>query len=315
LVELLGIAFPSTKRRALMRIFTRVLQAKGLLAASLAFALAGAGCTMAPDYYPRKGDAKPHAGVARAKTLPIHGIDVSRWQGEIDWNSVRDAGTRFAFVKATEGGDHLDPAFNRNWTGAKAAGVPVGAYHFVYWCRSAQEQAKWFVQHIPTDPDSLPPVLDVEWNGSSQTCPKKIPREIALEKIRVTLAELERHTGKKPIIYTDITFHEEVLRGELNEYPFWIRSVAAEPHERYSSRPYALWQWTTTGRVPGIKGDVDRNAFHGTERQWVAFLDRSRRQDDEPAAPSPGLPSPGLTPPAAVAEVEATASVRSYLPF
>ncbi|PSC02996.1 glycoside hydrolase [Alsobacter soli] len=302
----------------------------GLLGAvALTLSVALAGCTMAPDYYPRKGDVKPHPGVARAKSLPIHGIDVSRWQGEVDWNQVRNAGTRFAFIKATEGGDHIDPAFSRNWAGAKAAGVPVGAYHFVYWCRSAQEQARWFVQHIPTDPDALPPVLDVEWNGSSQTCPKKIPRELALEKIKIMLAELERHTGKRPIIYTDITFHKDVLEGELQDYPFWIRSVAAEPHERYASRPYALWQWTTTGRVPGIKGDVDRNAFHGTEQQWVAFLDGSgggRRRDDglntavassAPMAPQStpvSLPG-GLTPPAAVAEVDTTASVRSYLPF
>ncbi|WP_188518720.1 glycoside hydrolase family 25 protein [Alsobacter metallidurans] len=304
-----------------MRILSRGPTTGVFGAVAVAFSLLLAGCTMAPDHYPRKGDVKPHPGVARAKTLPIHGIDVSRWQGEVDWNSVRDAGTKFAFIKATEGGDHLDPAFNRNWAGAKAAGVPVGAYHFVYWCRPAAEQAKWFVQHIPTDPDALPPVLDVEWNGHSQTCPKKVPRDVALEKIKIMLAELERHTGKRPIIYTDITFHEEVLRGELNEYPFWIRSVAAEPHERYSDRQYALWQWTTTGRVPGIRGDVDRNAFHGSEKQWMAFLDSTQRPGAAPArriapdmAPPSGAP-PGLMPPAAVAEVEATASVRSYLPF
>src|SRR5215211_2644688 len=109
------------------------------------------------------------------------------------------------------------------------AGVPRGAYHFMYWCRPAHEQAAWFRRNVPNDPDALPPVLDLEWNGHSQTCPKKLPRETALEKIQLMLQEMEAHTGKRPIIYTDITFHKEVLEGELAEYPHWVRSVAAEP--------------------------------------------------------------------------------------
>ncbi len=118
--------------------------------------------------------------------------------------------------------------FRANWDAAKAAGVPRGAYHFVFWCRPAHEQAQWFIQHIPNDPDALPPVLDLEWNTHSRTCPRKVDRETALEKARLMLRELERHTGKRPIIYTDITFHREVLEGmsEFDRYPFWLRSVA-----------------------------------------------------------------------------------------
>ena len=115
---------------------------------------------------PRQRNAK----VARAHALPIHGIDVSRWQGKIDWASVRAAGTQFAFIKATEGGDHLDPRFTENWYGAAHAGVPRGAYHFMYWCRPAHEQAAWFRRNVPDDFDALPPVLDLEWNGHSGSC-------------------------------------------------------------------------------------------------------------------------------------------------
>ncbi len=232
-----------------------------------------------PDYYPAKSDAKPHPGVAKAKRFPIHGIDLSKWQGEVDWQSIREAGTKFAYIKATEGGDHLDEKFALNWANAKYYGVPRGAYHFVYWCRPAEEQVNWFIQHIPNEPDALPPVLDVEWNGDSKTCPKKIPRELALEKMRIMLTALERHTGKKPVIYTDITFHKDVLEGEFLDYPFWIRSVAAEPHERYESRRWAFWQWTTTGRVPGVRGDVDRNVFAGTPDQWADFVNAKPGED------------------------------------
>ena len=224
------------------------------------------------DHYPAKTDIKPHPRVARAKEHPIQGIDVSKWQGRIDWRAVREAGTKFAFIKATEGGDHVDERFLENWRGAQAAGVPRGAYHFVYWCRPAHDQAAWFRRNVPADPDALPPVLDLEWNGHSPTCPKKLPRAVALEKIRLMLREMEAHTGKRPIIYTDITFHKDVLEGELEEYPHWLRSVAAEPHERYNGRQWTMWQYTTTGRVPGITGDVDRNAFNGGAAEWAAFL-------------------------------------------
>ena len=221
--------------------------------------------------YPKKGDASPHHGVRDARRQAIQGIDISRWQGEIDWAKVKDAGTRFAFIKATEGGDHLDPNFRKNWEGAKKAGVARGAYHFVYWCRPAKDQVRWFKRHIPKDPDALPPVLDVEWNGESESCGKKIPRDKALAKISEMLRGLQEHTGKKPIIYTDITFHEDVLEGEFNDHPYWLRSTAAPLRHRYERSKWEFWQFTTTGRVPGITGDVDRNAFFGSEREFAAW--------------------------------------------
>jgi lysozyme len=218
------------------------------------------------------GDARPHPGVSSARKLPIHGIDVSKWQGKIDWASVASAGTQFAYIKATEGGDHVDARFLENWYGAKQAGIPRGAYHFMFWCRSAADQARWFRQTVPADPGAMPPVLDVEWNGESKLCPRKVPRDQALAMIRTMLVAMEQHTGKRPIIYTDITFHNDILEGELTDYPHWVRSTAAEPDVRYNDRRWTVWQYTTTGRVPGISGDVDRNVFYGSEGEWMSFL-------------------------------------------
>jgi lysozyme len=222
---------------------------------------------------PRLSDAKVNDRVARAHLMPVQGIDVSAWQGDIDWERVRTAGTQFVYIKATEGGDHLDPKFLDNWYGAKRAGIPRGAYHFVYWCRPASEQALWFMLNVPQDAEALPPVLDVEWNGHSKTCPKRIPRDVALEKIKILLDALEAHTGKRPIIYTDPLFHREVLAGAFSNYRFWLRSVAAEPDDRYWDQPYMFWQFTTTGRVPGIQGEVDRNVFNGPTADWNSMLE------------------------------------------
>jgi lysozyme len=116
--------------------FVRAL--RGLAMAGAALALAScAQKTGQYGQYGQLGDAKPHPAVTKAHKMPVQGIDVSRWQGKIDWASVAAAGKQFAFIKATEGGDHIDPRFLENWHGAKQAGLVRGAYHFVYWCRSA----------------------------------------------------------------------------------------------------------------------------------------------------------------------------------
>jgi hypothetical protein len=107
-------------------------------------------------------------------------------------------------------------------------------------------------------------VLDVEWNGESKLCPGKIPRPKALAMIRTMLEEMEAHTGKRPIIYTDITFHEDILEGELLDYPHWVRSTAAEPHHRYNDR-----RWTC-----GIHDHGSRPWDHRTRRSERVQRDR-----------------------------------------
>ncbi|PNG25956.1 glycoside hydrolase family 25 protein [Methylocella silvestris] len=202
----------------------------------------------------------------------IHGIDVSKYQGEIDWASVRGAGVQFAWIKATEGGDHVDDKFAQNWASAKAAGIPRGAYHFAYWCRPAEEQAAWFTANVPNDPDALPPVLDVEWNGQSKTCPRKVPRDVAISEMKIILAAMERAYGKRPVIYTSVDFHKDVMQGEFADYPIWVRSVKCHPALKYGARKWRFWQHTAEGRVAGIKGNVDRNAFNGTPKDWQVWL-------------------------------------------
>jgi lysozyme len=216
------------------------------------------------------GDNDPHPGVDRARGMPVQGLDVARYQGRIDYDAARAGGTTFVYIKGTEGKDYIDPNFYDNWRRAREAGVARGVYHFMTWCSRAAEQAAWFVRKIPNDPDALPPVLDLEWNNHSR-CKNKHDRAEILEKIRVMLAAMERHTGKVPVIYTDMTFHRDILEGEHFDNPFWLRSTAAEPHHRYAGRDWLFWQWTQTGTMRGVGVEVDRNAFYGSPEEWVTF--------------------------------------------
>jgi lysozyme len=230
-----------------------------------------AACARAPESMPLRGDTRPHPGVDRARTMPIQGLDVARYQGRIDYGAAAAQGVRFVFIKATEGNDYIDPLFAQNWRRARAIGMPHGAYHFMTWCSLARQQAAWFVANVPGDADALPPVLDLEWNHDS-SCKKKFSKPDMLEKIRVMLAAMERHTGKLPIIYSDITFYRDVLEGAHFPNAFWLRSTAAEPEHRYGDRDWTFWQWTQTGVMAGVHGAVDRNVFYGGEDEWVIFL-------------------------------------------
>ena len=204
----------------------------------------------------------------------VRGIDIAKWQGDIDWEKVAASGVDFAFIKATEGGDRLDDRFQANWNAARAAGLPRGAYHFNYWCSSMAAQAEWFKRNVPVDPEALPPVLDLEWNFQSPTCPKKVPRETAQAEVHAFVNAVERHYRKKPILYTDIVFYRDVLNdGSFSDYPLWVRSVKDLPQERYPGRQWAFWQYTERGSVPGIQGHVDKNAFAGSKAQWRRLVE------------------------------------------
>ncbi len=223
--------------------------------------------------YPHQfGDAHPiNFGSASPRNHAVHGVDVSRWQGDIDWERLRTRGANFAYIKATDGGDHLDPMFRTNWRKAKEAGLKRGAYHFFYWCRTGREQAEWFIRNVPRDPEALPPVIDVEWNGESR-CRKRPSPETVREKMQTFMDMLERHYGKRPVIYTAPDFYKDNLRGAFQDYPFWLRSVAAHPSKVYPGRKWIFWQYSGSGLSHGVKGRIDLNVFHGTEKQWHRWV-------------------------------------------
>ncbi len=221
---------------------------------------------------PRFADTDPHEwdGV-RPWQYQVHGIDVSKYQGDIDWRRVRESGVSFAFIKATEGGDHADERFADNWAGARSAGVPRGAYHYYYFCRPALEQAAWFMNHVPKDGAALPAVLDLEWTHRSRTCTYRPDPATVRSEARTFLQALTSYYHKRPVIYTTVDFYRDNELWRLEDYPFWLRSVAGHPSVVYPGQRWTLWQYTGTGVVDGIDGPTDLNAFAGSFGQMVSW--------------------------------------------
>lgn len=193
------------------------------------------------------------------------GVDVSRHQGVIDWRALAGDGVRFAYIKATEGGDYVDPRFAANWAGAGAAGVPRGAYHFFTLCRSGAEQAANFIAAVPNDANALPHALDLEHLGPCRTRPAMTD---VVAQARVFLDAVEARYGRRPVVYTTEEFHELHLAGMQGER-FWIRSLFARPSVRASS--WVLWQHHNRGRRRGVSGPVDLNVYRGDDRAFAAF--------------------------------------------
>jgi len=225
---------------------------------------------------PRFADNDPHEWEGGAPWhYAVHGTDVSKYQTSVDWQKVRASGVSFAFIKATEGGDRVDDYFAEHWRMTKAAGIPRSAYHFYYFCRPAAEQARWFIQNVPRERDALPPVLDMEWNHLSPSCKLRPDPAVVRKEMKVFLDMVEKHYGKKPIIYTSIDFFDDNELSRFHGYPYWLRSVAGHPTEKYGDHPFTFWQYTGTGVIPGIRGNADINVFNGDAAAWKKWLKKN----------------------------------------
>ena len=208
-------------------------------------------------------------GIDLPINYPIHGIDVSRYQHNIDWKAVQamqdqEVKIGFAFIKATEGLGRVDNGFRRNWFNAKKALMPRGAYHFFISSKSGKAQAENFIETVNLSKGDLPPVLDIESaNGASVT-------DIQQRAIDWLLM-IENHYKVKPIIYTNIDFYENFLDGKFDDYPLWIAHYYEKKKPRIT-RKWILWQHNEKGRVNGIDAFVDFNVFNGDSTAFKNLL-------------------------------------------
>ncbi len=223
----------------------------------------------------RFGDAKPHAWAGRSPDrYAVHGTDAARFQTRLDWATARANGVSFAFIKATEGGDLVDPMFKAHWAAARAAGVRRGAYHFWYHCRPGVEQARWFIRNVPRGAGDLPPVLDLEWTPFSPTCTRRTPGPELRREAEAFMDAIERHYGQRPIVYVSPDIYRDAELWRLRGAEFWLRSVAGHPAQVYPGQDWVFWQYSSTAIIPGITGNADANAFAGSTADWSAWLAR-----------------------------------------
>ena len=199
-------------------------------------------------------------------SVTYHGIDVSHYQGSINWRSVKAAGTMFAFTKATEGDTDVDPDFLVNWNGIKDAGIVRGAYHFFDPNDDALTQAEHFIATVKLEPGDLPPVLDIEISEG-------VSVEGIENDIRVWLEKVAHAYGVKPVIYSDVSFIRKYLASGFNTYPLWIAEYSkSTPDAPGDWKAWTFWQYSDTGKVNGVGGAVDQDIYHGTEADWKQLL-------------------------------------------
>lgn len=206
----------------------------------------------------------------------ITGIDVSHHNGRVDWQKVTQAGHKFAFIKSSEGSTWRDPMFATNWNEARRAGLYVGAYHFAavkdgdLSSNDARREASWFCRTMgPLSPGHLPPVLDLETYVEGGSGTPIIGWAVEF------LWEVERLSGRTPIVYCGPNYWRWMLRQttQLGRFPLWqvqyTKQAAPTPMTGWSR--WTFWQHSSTGRVPGIKGNVDLNRYSSDEASLMAL--------------------------------------------
>ena len=187
----------------------------------------------------------------------VHGIDLSHYQAKINWDTVAREGIAFAFVKATEGRQHLDKKYCENWLEMKRVGIKRGAYHFFRPAIDAAEQARNFTRTVDMEYGDLPPVVDVEEDDN-------MSREQVIERLKTWLYLVEMEYSIRPIIYTHYKFYNQYIVGEFDKYPIWIAKYGDAP-PRLGSAQWMFWQYGNRGVLKGIEGYVDFNVFRGTQ--------------------------------------------------
>jgi len=192
----------------------------------------------------------------------IHGIDISHYQGTIDWDELRNGmiegcPIRFIVVKATEGSTKVDSRFKDNFYQARENGYIRGAYHFWSLKSSARDQAYFFLKNVRLESGDLPPVLDIE----------KKPKDQSIEDFQMDVLTwlhiVEDRYHVKPIIYTYYKFKDKYLSAPVfDDYPYWIAHYYVDKVE-YKGE-WKFWQHTDAGRLPGIRGRIDFDIYNGS---------------------------------------------------
>lgn len=185
----------------------------------------------------------------------VHGIDVSHYQGNINWEQiVQNKKIKFVYIKATEGNDYRDKYFQRNWEEASKAGIYKGAYHYFTTKSSGIEQAKNYIEVVPAESGCMPPVIDIEEDG--------VEKDVFKKNLTDYINMIEKKYQQKPILYVVYPLYDEYIKGDFEEYTIWIRDIVIPP-SLSDGRQWLFWQYSNRGRFKGENMYYDLNVFNG----------------------------------------------------
>ena len=197
----------------------------------------------------------------------VRGVDVSSYQGNIDWPLLAAQDIDFAYIKATEGSSSQDPYFCQNWQGASETNIRIGAYHFFSFESGGDTQARNFIDTVEPVDNMLPPVIDVEYYGRF-TSEDSIDVDSVKKELRIMVDLLTEEYGMKPVIYVSESSYKTIIKGSFEDCGLWYRSV-------YSGIPdgvdWVFWQYSNRHRLKGYDGNeifIDMNVFSGKEEQF-----------------------------------------------
>lgn len=201
----------------------------------------------------------------------VRGVDVSSYQGEIDWAVLAAQDIDFAYIKATEGSGHVDPCFSSNWAGASAAGLRAGAYHFLSFDSPGETQAANFIAAVTPSEGMLPPAVDLEFYGDYIRRPPSA--ELVRSILEPVLERLRAEYGVCPVVYATERSYALYLADGGYDCDLWIRSVRRAP-ALSGGVDWAFWQYTSRAVLPGYSGEerfIDLNVFRGTAGEFQSY--------------------------------------------
>lgn len=207
-----------------------------------------------------------------ADRYDVQGVDVSHYQGEIDWNVLQKNDIDFAFIKATEGSSHVDKNFLINWEEASKTNMKIGAYHFFSFDSPAAEQARNYINTVGSLSGRLAPVIDIEYYGDKEANPPDV--DVVREELQQMLDLLEEQYQKKPVLYTTYKVYKRYVKGFFDEYPLWIRNVYYFPSLDIEEQ-WTFWQYSDRSVLEGYEGRekyIDRDVFQGSEEELMGLI-------------------------------------------
>ena len=199
---------------------------------------------------------------------PVRGVDVSAYQGKIDWKKLSEQDIQFAYIKATEGSSFVDEYFQENYKNAQETSLKIGAYHFFSYDSDGVTQADNFIKNVEKIDNMLPPVIDVEFYGDKKKNPPN--EEQVQEQLKILIEKLKENYEKEPIIYSTNEAYELYIADSFQNSEIWIRDIIKSPNLP-DNRKWTFWQYTNREILEGYQGEekyIDMNAFNGTKEEF-----------------------------------------------